>query len=42
MRPNLKTVLAGATVLVSANAAFADTWRYAHEEAATEVQGVFA
>ncbi|MCV2893200.1 TRAP transporter substrate-binding protein DctP [Lentibacter sp. XHP0401] len=42
MRPNLKAVLAGATILVSANTAFADTWRYAHEEAATEVQGVFA
>lgn len=42
MRLNMKAVLAGATLLASTCAVQADTWRYAHEEAATEVQGVFA
>ncbi len=32
----------GAALLLLANTALADTWRYAHEESATEVQGVFA
>ena len=42
MTKHVKALTAGAVLLALSNAAFADTWRYAHEEAATEVQGVFA
>lgn len=42
MRLNQKAVIAGITLFASASTVHADTWRYAHEEAATEVQGVFA
>ncbi len=37
-----RMLTASAALLAFANMASADTWRYAHEEAATEVQGVFA
>ncbi|QHQ34404.1 TRAP transporter substrate-binding protein DctP [Algicella marina] len=40
---NRLIILSASTALMAtASAASADTWRYAHEEAATEVQGVFA
>src|SRR6056297_2653531 len=42
MIDRLKYLLAGAITLTLCSTALADTWRYAHEEAATEVQGVFA
>ena len=42
MKNYVKTLTTGAVLLALSNTAFADTWRYAHEEAATEVQGVFA
>jgi len=42
MKNYVKTLTTGAVLLAFSNTAFADTWRYAHEEAATEVQGVFA
>jgi TRAP-type C4-dicarboxylate transport system substrate-binding protein len=35
-------MIAAATIAATTTAAQADTWRYAHEEAATDVQGVFA
>jgi TRAP-type C4-dicarboxylate transport system substrate-binding protein len=37
-----RMMITAATVALAAGAAQADTWRYAHEEAATDVQGVFA
>lgn len=37
-----RMLTAGTALLTMTNIAAADTWRYAHEEAATEVQGVFA
>ena len=37
-----RLLTATAALLALATTASADTWRYAHEEAATEVQGVFA
>lgn len=37
-----KILTVGAFAFTLSSAAFADTWRYAHEEAADEVQGVFA
>ncbi|MBT8416768.1 MAG: TRAP transporter substrate-binding protein DctP [Silicimonas sp.] len=42
MTIHIRTLTAAAALLAVSSAAFADTWRYAHEEAATEVQGVFA
>ncbi|WP_417809952.1 TRAP transporter substrate-binding protein DctP [Thioclava sp.] len=39
---HVKTLTLSAVALTLSSAAFADTWRYAHEEAADEVQGVFA
>jgi len=43
MNNHLTALTTGALAFVlSASAATADTWRYAHEEAASEVQGVFA
>ncbi|MCL3881203.1 TRAP transporter substrate-binding protein DctP [Marivita sp. GX14005] len=38
----MTTLMTSAALLALATGAGADTWRYAHEEAATEVQGVFA
>jgi tripartite ATP-independent transporter DctP family solute receptor len=37
-----RMMIAAATIAATTTAAQADTWRYAHEEAATDVQGVFA
>lgn len=42
MRFNLTAVLAGVSLMASAAAVQADTWRYAFEEALNEVQGVYA
>lgn len=39
---NIRTILAAGISLAMAAPASADTWRYAFEEALTEVQGVFA
>ncbi|MBK0328750.1 TRAP transporter substrate-binding protein DctP [Rhodobacteraceae bacterium F11138] len=42
MNNHIKTLSVSAFAITLSSAAFADTWRYAHEEAADEVQGVFA